>query len=98
LTWKKNAGNLDQQEKMVKNKLSNSPLDPISLHNVKTLFRKMTEIQDEIGLTNDEVSVIIYTSLELDWLTNLLICSGEFTKWFNINFEGESREEIDFKN
>ena len=22
--------------------------------------------------------------------------SGEFLKWFNINFEGENREEIDF--
>ena len=23
--------------------------------------------------------------------------AGEFTKWFNINFAGESREEIDFR-
>ena len=23
--------------------------------------------------------------------------AGEFTKWFNINFEGESRDEIDFR-
>ena len=79
-------------------KLSNGPTDPIQLHNVKTLKRKMSEIQDEIGLTNDEIAIIIYTSIDLDWLTNLLICAGEFTKWFNINFEGERREEVDFRN
>ena len=79
-------------------KLSNGPTDPIHLHNLKTLQRKMSEVQDEIGLTNDEISIIIYTSIDLDWLTNLLVSAGEFTKWFNINFEGESREEVDFRN
>ena len=79
-------------------KLSNGRTDPIHLHNVKTLQRKMSEIQDEIGLTNDEIAIIIYTSIDLDWFTNLLICAGEFTKWFNINFEGEHREEVEFRN
>ena len=58
----------------------------------------MDQIQEEIGLTNDEVAIIIYTSVDLDWFTNLVVCAGEFTKWFNINFEGESPEEIEFKN
>ena len=27
----------------------------------------------------------------------MIIQAGEFLKWFNLNFEGESREELDFK-
>lgn len=57
----------------------------------------MSEIQQDVGLTDDEVSIIIFTSLDHDWLTNLIVLAGEFTKWFNINFEGESRDEIDFR-
>ena len=57
---------------------------------------KLSEFEDEIGLTNDEVTIIIFTSLDLDWFNNLIVLSGEFLKWFNLNFEGESREELDF--
>lgn len=57
----------------------------------------MAEIQQDIGLSEDEVSIIIFTSLDHDWLTNLIVLAGEFTKWFNINFVGESRDEIDFR-
>ena len=27
----------------------------------------------------------------------MLVLAGEFTKWFNINFEGEGRDEVDFR-
>jgi len=27
----------------------------------------------------------------------MIVLAGEFTKWFNINFEGEGRDELDFK-
>ena len=27
----------------------------------------------------------------------MIVLSGEFTKWFHINFVGESRDEIDFR-
>jgi len=40
---------------------------------------------------------MIFTSLDLDWMTNLLVQAAQFTNWFHINFEGESREEIDFR-
>ena len=40
---------------------------------------------------------MIYTSLDHDNMNNLIVLAGEFTKWFNLNFEGESREEIDFR-
>ena len=57
---------------------------------------KSLEIQNEIGLTNDEVAIIVYTSLDLDWLNNMLVLASECTKWFNLNFEGEDRDELDF--
>ena len=57
---------------------------------------KMNQLKPEIGLTDDEIMIIVYTSLDHDWFTNLLILQGEFLKWFNLNFEGESREELDF--
>ena len=30
-------------------------------------------------------------------MPSLIVLASEFTKWFNINFEGESRDEIDFR-
>ena len=53
-------------------------------------------MQEDIKLDNDEITMIIYTSIDLEFLTNLLIMQGEFLMWFNLNFEGESREEVDF--
>ena len=56
----------------------------------------LNKVKDEIGLTRDELILIIYTSLDQEFFTNLMIMQGEFLKWFNLNFEGESREELDF--
>ena len=54
-------------------------------------------MQEHIGLTDDELYIIIYTSVDMDNLNNLIVLAGEFTLWFNINFEGESQAEIDFR-
>lgn len=88
---------LDQQEKFVAAALRNSGKNKVAIHNVKTLRAKMKEIQQDIGLTDDEVNIIVFTSLDHEFLNNLIVLAGEFTKWFNINFEGESRDEIDFR-
>lgn len=61
-------------------------------------MQQVLPIQQEIGLTDDDVIVIMFTSLDQDYFTNLLISAGQFTEWFNINFEGETQEEVDFKN
>lgn len=66
------------------------------MHNVKTIEAKLSEFYNEIGLNADELHLIIFTSLDHDYLTNLLVLSSEFTKWFNIDFSGENRDEIDF--
>ena len=50
----------------------------------------MSEIMEEVELTSDEVSLIIWTSLDHDNLPSLLVLQGQFTKWWNLNFEGES--------
>jgi len=97
LVWKRSFGDLDKQEKAVRAKLANSGKNKVQLHNVKTLRAKMQEIQQEVGLSDDEVTLIIFTSLDHDWLNCLLVLAGEFTKWFNINFEGEGRDEVDFR-
>ena len=81
---------------MVANKLRDSSDNPIEMHNVLTVKRKLAQFSREIGLTNDEATILIFTSLDHGWLNNLLVLAGEFTRWFNINFEGEGREEKDF--
>ena len=69
----------------------------VEIHNMKTLYEKLHELQEAIGLTDDELALIAYTSIDHDNLNNLIILAGEFMLWFNLNFEGESREEIDFR-
>ena len=46
----------------------------------------MKELQSEIGLSIEEANLVIFTSLDLDWMNNMLVLASEFTKWFSINF------------
>jgi hypothetical protein len=62
----------------------------VEIHNVRSLQRKFSEFKDEIGLTNDEVNLIMFSAADEDWFNNLLIQSAEFTAWFRMNFKGES--------
>ena len=61
------------------------------------MIAKLNELKDDIGFTEAEIYIIVFTSLDHDYFTNLLVLAGEFLKWFNINFEAESRDEIDFR-
>jgi hypothetical protein len=90
-------GDLDQQEKGVARTFQNKGSSKVQIHNVKTLMIKMKELQSEIGFNDDDIMIIMFTSLDHDYLTNLLLLAGEFMMWFNLNFEGDSREEVDFK-
>jgi hypothetical protein len=54
-------------------------------------------ISAEAKLTEDELMIIMFSSLDHDYLTNLLVLQGQFTMWFDLNFEGETQEEIDFR-
>ena len=90
-------GDLEDQENMVAAKFKNSGPKAVKMHNAKSIEMKLKEeLQQEIGLTDDELTLIIYTSLDHDYLPNLLVLSGEFLKWFQLNFEGENNDETDF--
>jgi len=56
----------------------------------------LKEIQSDVGLSDDDINIIVYTSLDHDYFTNLLILQGEFLKWFNLDFSEDTREEEDF--
>lgn len=90
-------GDLEEQENMVAQKFKNTGASAVKMHNAMSIEMKLKEeLQKEIGLTNDEMTLIIYTSLDHDYLPNLLVLSGEFLKWFQMNFEGENNDETDF--
>ena len=57
----------------------------------------MGGLASEIGLNQDELFIMCFTSLYEDYFTNLIVQAGEFTMWFNLNFEGETQEEKDFR-
>lgn len=68
----------------------------MSIHNARSLEKKLRYLQPEIQLSDDELAVIMFSSVDHDYFTQLLISQGELLHWFNINFEGENREELDF--
>jgi hypothetical protein len=86
LKWKQTAGDLNAQEDMVHKALKTKR--KIKIHNIKTVEEKLKELQPTIGLTDAELRIIIFTSLDHDYLTNLILMQGEFLKWFTLNFEG----------
>jgi hypothetical protein len=56
----------------------------------------LDELKQEIGLSQDDVVIIMFTSLDVDHLTCLLVLPSELLKWFTMNFAGESGAEQDF--
>jgi hypothetical protein len=74
--WKQASGDLEQQEEMVADALK--PKKKIKIHNYNTLFEKLKELQPKIGLTDNEVKIIIYCSIDHGYFTNMLILQGEF--------------------
>ena len=56
--------------------------------NAKSLETKLDELKEEIGLAEDDVTIIMFTSLDSDHLTNLLVLPSELLKWFTMNFAG----------
>jgi len=69
--WKAKAGDLDQQEKMVAVKLK--PKEKLKVHNIKTIMALLGGLQRDIGLTDDDIRIIVFTSIDPDYFTNLLL-------------------------
>lgn len=49
----------------------------------------------EIKLDDDESAMIIFTSIDRDFFTNMLISQSFFTEWFTNNYEGDNTTEKD---
>jgi len=69
--WKKKFGNLDQQKKKVSDKLQ--PKKNLKIHNVKTLLDTLNDVKQEIGLTEEEVIIIAFTSINREFFTHMII-------------------------
>ena len=82
--WKDSLGDTEEMEDKVNKALK--PKRKLKIHNVKTLLEKMNELKGPIGLTDDEITIIIFTTIDHDYFTNLIIMQGEFLKWFNLDF------------
>jgi len=93
-TWKEKMGDQQQQSVEVAKKMK--PKVQTHVWNAKSLETKLDELKEEIGLAEDDVTIIMFTSLDSDHLTNLLVLPSELLKWFTMNFAGENRAEQDF--
>jgi hypothetical protein len=68
----------------------------LKIHNAKTALSLLKASQKEIGLTDDEVLILLYTSVDQTILPHLIVQQTELGKWFFTNFADESRAELDF--
>jgi len=72
-------------------------MEPIIVNNFKSIMLKMDQIKHEIGLKDDEVRIIVFTSMDMEYFNNLIILEAEFNKWFYLDFTEDDQEEIDFQ-
>ena len=68
----------------------------VTVHNIKSILELMSGLQNQIQLTDDDMTIMVFSCIDHEHLNNLMISTGEFMKWFNLNFEGESPEEREF--
>jgi hypothetical protein len=48
----------------------------LDVHNAFSALAKMNQLKRDINLTDDEITIIVYTSLDHDYLPNLLVMAG----------------------
>jgi len=92
--WKEKAGGTEAQEDLLTKALAAKT--KVNIHNVKTIFEVMKNIQRAIDLTDVEIILIIFTSIDQDYMTNLIIKQASFLEWFSIEFGDNSEEEAEF--
>lgn len=68
----------------------------MDIHNVKTVCEVLAGLKAEIGLNDQDLMIVVFSSIDFDWMTNLLILQDEFLSWFSICFEKDSKEEVSF--
>ena len=45
----------------------------VTVHNIKSILELMGNLQHQISLTEDEITIMIFTCIDHDHLTNLMI-------------------------
>lgn len=63
------------------------------IHNFSTITSLLNKLKDEIGLDNDQITVIAITSINPEFFTHMLIQQSDFMKWFTTDFSGEGDTE-----
>lgn len=86
----------DQREQAVKLAQKLKPRGSVTILNAKTVLRKLGELKSEMKLTDDEVTLLLFTSLDHDHLTDLVCLPSELLGWLTTDFAGEQTEEKDF--
>jgi hypothetical protein len=86
-------GDMEEQETMIIKKLR--PVENISINNIKTVLQKLDQLKHEIKLTDDEVILIAFSSIDFDYFTNMLIAQSNYSEWFTTNYAGENTVEDD---
>jgi hypothetical protein len=94
--WKRNhSEDIDEQAEFVNVRLRKQAGQNIKVQNLATVVSKLHELED-IGLTDVERALLIYTSMMDEELNNLIISNTKFMHWFTIDFADDTQEEDDF--
>lgn len=72
-------------------------MESIIIHNIKSLIELFNLNFADFKLTDDEMLLIILTSIDADYFTHMLIGQTDFTQWFTNNYAGENNIETDFR-
>lgn len=64
--------------------------------NAKTLLKIAEQLRSDIKLFDDEITAILFTSLDHEFLPDLLCLPGEILEWFLIDFSDDTTAESDF--
>ena len=91
--WKEKMGDLEEQEEIVLKKLR--PVDKISIHNIKTITNKLEQLKHEIKLTDEDIAVISFSTIDHDYFIPMLVKQSDYLEWFTTNYAGENTVEDD---
>jgi hypothetical protein len=78
----KAPGGPEAQEEYIAQAMKPAKGSKLKIHNIKTATELLKSIQAEAKLTDDDIMLIVYTSLDHEFFTNGIILQGEFLKWF----------------
>ena len=87
--WKRTAGEIDAQLRMVNKALKKKAGQKIKVQNFVTVSDKLEEL-GQINLTRDEKHLLIFSSMMDEEINNLVISNTKFLDWFQIDFADDT--------